>query len=191
MDLLSVKFAGHTLTNWPVPTRGNKSGMGRSVSFHPTFPAGQYGRWTGSGYTPHFFLSNEPSFGNPWIYNWTGHSWRTQENTDPTGLDLWEKGCRKESNTCHGDYVGTWDKDHGNFTRTTIQTDSYGNITGHIVNFDGGGIHIDAKYTGVFASNTQATVITETRRSNRVSGNRPTNDRTRAVEDEAKRNQNQ
>ena len=39
----------------------------------------EYGRWTGSGYTPHFFISNEPSFGNPWIYNWTGHPWRAQE----------------------------------------------------------------------------------------------------------------
>ncbi len=40
---------------------------------------GDYGKWTGSGYTPHFFISNEPSFGNPWIYNWTGHPWRAQE----------------------------------------------------------------------------------------------------------------
>jgi predicted alpha-1,2-mannosidase len=39
----------------------------------------QYGRWTGSGYTPHFFISNEPSFGDPWIYNWTGEPWRTQQ----------------------------------------------------------------------------------------------------------------
>lgn len=39
----------------------------------------EYGRWTGSGYTAHFFISNEPSFGDPWIYNWTGNAWRTQE----------------------------------------------------------------------------------------------------------------
>jgi RHS repeat-associated protein len=82
--------------------------------------------------------------------------------TDPTGLDLWEKGCGKESDTCHGDYVGTWDKDRKNFTRTTIQTDSYGNIAGHDVNFDSKGIHIDGKYTGVFASNTQTTVVNGT-----------------------------
>jgi len=34
--------------------------------------------------------------------------------TDPTGMDLWEKGCGKESDECHKDYVGTWDKDHKN-----------------------------------------------------------------------------
>ena len=82
--------------------------------------------------------------------------------TDPTGMDLWEKGCGKESATCHGDYVGSWDKDHKNFTRTTIQTDSHGNIVGHDVNFDSKGIHIDGKYTGVFASKTQATVVNGT-----------------------------
>ena len=48
----------------------------------------EYGRWTGSGYTPHFFISNEPSFGNPWIYNWTGHPWRTQEVVRKSLLDL-------------------------------------------------------------------------------------------------------
>jgi predicted alpha-1,2-mannosidase len=47
-----------------------------------------YGRWTGSGYTPHFFISNEPSFGNPWIYNWTGHPWRTQEVVSKVLKDL-------------------------------------------------------------------------------------------------------
>ena len=79
--------------------------------------------------------------------------------TDPTGMDLWEKGCGKESDKCHNDYVGTWDKEHKNFSRTTIQTDSHGNIAGHDVNFDSQGIHIDGKYTGVFASNTEATVV--------------------------------
>ena len=48
----------------------------------------EYGRWTGSGYTPHFFISNEPSFGNPWIYNWTGHPWRTQEVVSKALKDL-------------------------------------------------------------------------------------------------------
>jgi predicted alpha-1,2-mannosidase len=48
----------------------------------------EYGRWTGSGYTPHFFISNEPSFGNPWIYNWTGHPWRTQEVVQKCLQDL-------------------------------------------------------------------------------------------------------
>jgi predicted alpha-1,2-mannosidase len=48
----------------------------------------EYGKWTGSGYTPHFFISNEPCFGNPWIYNWTGHPWRTQEVVRKTLQDL-------------------------------------------------------------------------------------------------------
>jgi predicted alpha-1,2-mannosidase len=36
----------------------------------------QYGTWNGG---PYFFIANEPSFGDPWIYNWTGHPWRAQE----------------------------------------------------------------------------------------------------------------
>jgi predicted alpha-1,2-mannosidase len=48
----------------------------------------EYGKWTGSGYTAHFFISNEPSFGNPWTYNWTGHPWRTQEVVRKTLQDL-------------------------------------------------------------------------------------------------------
>lgn len=67
-----------------------------------------------------------------------------------------------ESDTCHGNYVGHWDKDKKNFTNTTIQTDSHGNAVGHTVNFDASGIHIDDKYQGVFASNTQATVVNGT-----------------------------
>lgn len=54
----------------------------------------EYGRWieqgraTGMGYTPHFFIGNEPSFGNPWIYNWTGQPWRAQEVVRKTLDDL-------------------------------------------------------------------------------------------------------
>lgn len=56
----------------------------------------EYGRWVeagrsnGTGYTPHFFISNEPSFGNPWIYNWTGHPWRAQEVVRKTLKDLFD-----------------------------------------------------------------------------------------------------
>jgi len=56
----------------------------------------EYGRWvesgrsSGTGYTPYFFISNEPSFGNPWIYNWTGHPWRTQEVTRKALVDLFD-----------------------------------------------------------------------------------------------------
>jgi predicted alpha-1,2-mannosidase len=45
----------------------------------------QYGTWNGG---PYFFIVNEPSFGNPWIYNWTGHPWRAQEVVRKTLSDL-------------------------------------------------------------------------------------------------------
>jgi predicted alpha-1,2-mannosidase len=45
----------------------------------------QYGAWNGG---PYFYISNEPSFGDPWIYNWTGHPWRTQEVVHKTIGDL-------------------------------------------------------------------------------------------------------
>jgi predicted alpha-1,2-mannosidase len=45
----------------------------------------QYGTWNGG---PYFFIVNEPSFGNPWIYNWTGRPWRTQEVVRKTLVDL-------------------------------------------------------------------------------------------------------
>jgi predicted alpha-1,2-mannosidase len=37
---------------------------------------------------PYFAIGNEPSFGDPWIYNWTGHPWRTQEVVRKTLHDL-------------------------------------------------------------------------------------------------------
>ncbi len=37
---------------------------------------------------PYFFLGNEPCFGNPWVYNWTGHPWRAQEVVRKTLLNL-------------------------------------------------------------------------------------------------------
>jgi len=45
----------------------------------------QYATWYGG---PYFFIGNEPSFGHPWIYNWTGHPWRTQEVVRKTLDDL-------------------------------------------------------------------------------------------------------
>lgn len=80
--------------------------------------------------------------------------------TDPT--DLWEKGCGKDTATCHKDYVGTWDKDHKNFTPTTIQSDKNGNFKDHTVTMNTSGINIDGKYQGVFASGTSATVVNGT-----------------------------
>ncbi len=82
--------------------------------------------------------------------------------TDPTGLDLWLRGCGKEGKTCHNNYVGTWDKGHKNFAPTTIQSDKNGNFVWHKVAMDTSGIKIDGKYTGVFACGTASTVINGT-----------------------------
>jgi predicted alpha-1,2-mannosidase len=41
---------------------------------------------------PYFAIANEPSFGNPWIYNWTGRPWRTQEVVRKTLHDLFSPG---------------------------------------------------------------------------------------------------
>jgi predicted alpha-1,2-mannosidase len=37
---------------------------------------------------PYFYIANEPSFGNPWIYNWSGEPWKTQEVVRKTLTDL-------------------------------------------------------------------------------------------------------
>ena len=37
---------------------------------------------------PYFFIGNEPSFSDPWIYNWAGYPWRTQEVVRKTLGDL-------------------------------------------------------------------------------------------------------
>jgi predicted alpha-1,2-mannosidase len=37
---------------------------------------------------PYFFIGNEPSFGDPWIYTWAGYPWRTQEVVRKTLKDL-------------------------------------------------------------------------------------------------------
>ncbi len=41
---------------------------------------------------PFFAIGNEPSFGNPWIYNWSGQPWRTQEVVRKTLRDLFSIG---------------------------------------------------------------------------------------------------
>lgn len=38
---------------------------------------------------PYVFISNEECLGNPWVYNWTGHPWRTQEVVRKTLWDLY------------------------------------------------------------------------------------------------------
>jgi predicted alpha-1,2-mannosidase len=85
---------------WMVPydLRGLIEAMGGAESANRRLDDyfSEYGRWveagrsTGAGYTPYFFISNEPSFGNPWIYNWTGRPWRTQEVVRKTLTDLFD-----------------------------------------------------------------------------------------------------
>lgn len=47
----------------------------------------QYGSYQ-LNHGPYFYIANEPSFGNPWIYNWSGKPWRTQEVVRKTLKDL-------------------------------------------------------------------------------------------------------
>lgn len=68
--------------------------------------------------------------------------------TDPTGHDLQEVCAQTKDNksTCggrgHEKHVGTTDA-KGHFHVTHFQTDSSGNLAGHNVSFNTGGIHID------------------------------------------------
>jgi predicted alpha-1,2-mannosidase len=47
----------------------------------------RYSDW-GVNNAPYFFIANEPSFGDPWIYDWTGKPWRAQEVVRKTLADL-------------------------------------------------------------------------------------------------------
>lgn len=49
----------------------------------------RYGTFGGG---PFFLISNEPSFIDPWIYNWTDRPWRTQEVVAKTLHDLFTDG---------------------------------------------------------------------------------------------------
>lgn len=70
--------------------------------------------------------------------------------TDPTGLDIWLKGCGKDSSTCKDNYAGTTD-DKGNFTRTHLTGDQTKDATlgtnGITVTQDG------KQYQGVWDTN--------------------------------------
>lgn len=48
--------------------------------------------------------------------------------TDPTGQDIWVKGCGKDSPTCQNNFVGTTNKD-GTFTREHLTGDQTKNAT--------------------------------------------------------------
>jgi predicted alpha-1,2-mannosidase len=61
---------------------GNEAARARLDSYFSQYY--EYSRNRG----PYFAIGNEPSFGNPWIYNWSGHPWRTQEVVRKTLRDL-------------------------------------------------------------------------------------------------------
>lgn len=70
--------------------------------------------------------------------------------TDPTGLDIWLRGCGDESDTCHKGYVGSYNG-NGNFERTHLSGDlsdsaSLG-TSGISVDYNGG------TYQGVWDTN--------------------------------------
>ncbi len=70
--------------------------------------------------------------------------------TDPTGLDIWLKGCGKSSATCKHNYVGTTDK-KGKFHRTHLTGDQ--TKSGSLGN-RGISVQQDGKtYTGVWDTN--------------------------------------
>jgi RHS repeat-associated protein len=83
--------------------------------------------------------------------------------TDPTGHDLQEVCAQTKNNkaTCGGSgkekHVGTTD-DKGKFHVTHFQTDSSGNLAGHSVSFNSGGIHIDGN-EGEFIAGTDPTRV--------------------------------
>lgn len=49
-----------------------------------------FSHYDGDGSKPYFNISNEPSFIDPWIYNWTGQPWRAQEVIHKTITDLFK-----------------------------------------------------------------------------------------------------
>src|SRR5258708_4617349 len=70
--------------------------------------------------------------------------------TDPTGLDIWLKGCGKDSSTCKDNFSGTTD-DKGNFTRTHLTGAQTKDATlgAHGITVTQG----DKKYEGVWDTN--------------------------------------
>lgn len=71
---------------------------------------------------------------------------------EPTGLDVWLKGCDKnDTEHCYKGYVGSWDKDHKHFTRTHLSGDLTDSATldrrGVTVKYNGG------TYQGVWDTN--------------------------------------
>jgi RHS repeat-associated protein len=136
--------------------RDSESGLD---NFGARYDSSQYGRFM----TPDPIFMTKHRLVDPQQWNLYAYVRNNPLNlTDPTGKDLWERGCGKETGTCHRDYVGTWDKDHKNFTPTTIQSDKNGNFSGHTVTMTTNGTTIDGKYQGVFASGTAATVVNGT-----------------------------
>ena len=74
--------------------------------------------------------------------------------TDPTGLDIWLKGCGDNSATCQNNYAGTTDKD-GAFSRTHLTGDQTGDATlgAHGISVTVGSGDSAKTYAGVWDTN--------------------------------------
>ncbi len=76
---------------WMVPfdLRGVIDAIGGPGKVNPRLDA-YFSQYGGSviNHGPYFYIANEPSFGNPWIYNWSGEPWKTQEVVRKTLTDL-------------------------------------------------------------------------------------------------------
>jgi predicted alpha-1,2-mannosidase len=64
---------------WMVPydVKGLVSAIGGAAAVNARLD--EYFKAYSSAQPTRFNIGNEPSFSNPWIYNWTGQPWRTQE----------------------------------------------------------------------------------------------------------------
>jgi RHS repeat-associated protein len=107
---------------------------------------------------PYAVLGNPQSLN---LYAYVGNN--PLRFTDPTGHDLQEV-CKDKSSTCGKSHwwnserhVGTTDA-NGHFHVTHFQTDSSGNLAGHDVSFNSGGIHIDGN-KGEFIAGTDPTRV--------------------------------
>lgn len=73
---------------WMIPydLRGLMAAIGGPAAANARLDA-YFSRY-GGGHEPYFDIDNEPSFADPWIYNWTGEPWRAQEVVSKTLRDL-------------------------------------------------------------------------------------------------------
>jgi RHS repeat-associated protein len=110
-DGVTQKFTGKERDQWA------ESGLNY---FGARYFSAAQGRFTGAD--PLFETTERVSDPQQWnLYAYARNN--PLRFTDPTGMDIWLEGCGKDSDTCHKNYVGTWDEDHKTFTRTHLSGD--------------------------------------------------------------------